>query len=82
MKPLRQLLATAALACVLASSVIAGDIQCGDVPPPPPPDPPASIASTTPVETTLTSGTSSDTSYIDPLSEFTLSLLQSVLSLF
>jgi hypothetical protein len=79
-KPLRQLLATAALSCVLASSVIAGDIQCGDVPPPP--EPPPSMTSRMPEERTLTSGTSSDTSYIDPISELTLSLLQSVLSLF
>ena len=80
MKPLRQLCAIAVLTLVLASSAIAGDMQCGLVPPPP--DPPAPMMSEMPAEGTLTIGTTSADGSIDPLTELTLSFLQSVLSLF
>lgn len=74
MKPLRQFCATVALTLILAASTFAGDIQCGAVPPPP--DPPA------PMMSEMSGATSDGTYSLEPLTELTLSFLQSVLSLF
>jgi hypothetical protein len=81
MKPLRQLCAIAVLTVVLASSAFAGNIECGDVPPPP--VPPASVTGDMATGITATNGTSStEIAFVDPVTEITLNILQSVLSLF
>jgi hypothetical protein len=81
MKHLRQLCATGVLTCSLALSAFAGDIHCGDVPPPP--DPPASVMGNMATGITATDRTSSaEDAFADPVTEFTLNILQSVLSLF
>lgn len=81
MKPMRQLCAIAVLTFVFASSAAAGNIDCGAVSPPP--DPPASITGEMATGATSTMGMSgTEMASIDPLTEFTLSILQSLLSLF
>lgn len=81
MKPLRQLCAIAVLTFVLASSAFAGDIQCGVVDPPP--NPPASVMGDMATGITATDRTSSaETAFVDPVTDFTLDILRSVLSLF
>lgn len=75
MKHVRQLCAVAVLMFVLASSAFAGDIHCGDVPTPP--DPPAMMGN---MECGFM-GTAENT-FVDPATELTLNILQSVLSLF
>ena len=82
MKQLRQLCAIAVLTFVLASSAFAGNMDCGDVPPPPP-DPPASVTGDIQCGFMTTNGTSStEDALVDPATEFTLNMLQSVMSLF
>jgi len=81
MKPLRQLCATAVLTFVLAFSSFAGTIDCGVVDPPP--NPPASVMGdihTGVTETNRTSNT--ETVFVDSVTDFTLNILRSVLSLF
>jgi hypothetical protein len=81
MKHLRQLCAIAVLTFVLTSSAFAGNIECGDVPPPP--VPPASATGDMATGITATNGASStDAAFVDPVTEITLNILQSVLSLF
>ena len=81
MKPLRQLCAVFVLTFVLASSAFAGDMQCGAVPPPP--DPPASVTGDIQCGFMTTNGTlSTEAAFVDPATEFTLNILQSVLSIF
>ena len=82
MKPLRQLCAIAILMVVLASSGFAGDIECG-VASPPPPEPPPSVTIEIVTDVTKPNITpSNEIAAIDPLTELTLNIFQSVLSLF
>jgi hypothetical protein len=82
MKHLRQLCATAVLTFALAFSSFAGTIDCGVVSPPPPPNP-ASITGDMATGITAADGTSAPkTAFVDPATDFTLNILQSVLSLF
>lgn len=78
MKRIQRLIATFVLTLALAFSAVAGDMPTpGIVEPPPPPS--TAVRGDMPcpgVEAT------SSTSGIDPVTEFTLSLLQSLLSLF
>lgn len=81
MKPLRQLCAVTILTFVFAFPAFAGNIECGDVPPPP--DPPAAIMGNIECGFTPTARTSdTDTAFVDPVTALTLNILQSVLSLF
>ncbi|HEV7376894.1 MAG TPA: hypothetical protein VGN95_19415 [Pyrinomonadaceae bacterium] len=81
MKPLRQLCAIAVLTFTLASFAFAGDIQCGVVDPPP--NPPASVMGDMATGITAADGRSStESTFADPVTDFTLDILQSVLSLF
>lgn len=81
MKQLRQLCAIAVLTFVLASSALAGDIQCGDVPPPPVP-PASAMGDTSNGITAINGASSTEDAFVDPVTEFTLNMLQSALSLF
>lgn len=81
MKHLRQLCAIAILTFSLASSTFAGQIDCGVVDPPP--TPPAAI--TGQMATGITAAderSSTENTFADPVTDFTLNILQSVLSLF
>jgi hypothetical protein len=88
----RQVCATTLLTIVLASSpALAGEMPFGVTSSPPPP-PQASVAGDLPMGATSSSPSSEDsvtghmpqgvTSAVDPVMEFTLGLLQSVLALF
>jgi hypothetical protein len=82
MKHPRQLCVIVVLTFVLASSAFAGQIDCGDFPPPPP-NPSASVMGDIQsgfMATNETSGT--ETAFIDPVTDVTLNILQSVLSIF
>jgi hypothetical protein len=81
MKHLRQLCAIAVLTFALASSTFAGQIDCGVVDPPP--NPPASVTGDMQCGfmTTNEMATAEDT-FADPVTDFTLNILQSVLSVF
>lgn len=92
MKRVRQLCATILLTVILAASpALAGDMPLGVTSPPPPP-PQESVTGQMPTGITATSPSSGAsvtgnmptgvTSAIDPVTEFTLGLLQSVLALF
>ena len=81
MKHLRHFCAATVLSFTFVLATFAGDMQCGVVSPPP--DPPASVLGETTNEVTVTNEESSaETSFVDPLTELTLNLLQSVLALF
>ena len=81
MKHLRQLCAIALLIFVFALPAFAGDIDCGDVPPPP--VPPALAMGDVSTGITTTNGTSStEDAFVDPVTEFTLNILQSALLFF
>jgi hypothetical protein len=93
MNRFRQLCATTLLTLVMvASPVLAGEMPFGVTSPPPPPPPQQSVIGHLPQGVT-SSSTSTDasvtgdlpygvTSEIGPVTEFTLNLLQSLLSLF
>ncbi len=68
------------LTFALTLSAFAGDIHCGVVSTPPPP--PASVMGEMPDGVTATDEESSETSFVDPVTEFTLNILQGLLSLF
>jgi hypothetical protein len=81
MKHLRQFCVASILTVVLALSAFAGDIECGVVAPPPPP----AASAMGDIECGLTdiNGTQSiETASIDPVTDFTLNILQSMLALF
>jgi hypothetical protein len=81
MKHLRQLCAIAVLTFALASSTFAGDIQCGVVEPPP--NPQASMTGEMATGITATDGTlSAEVTSVDPAMDFTLIILQRMLSVF
>jgi hypothetical protein len=92
MNRVRQLCATTLLTLVLAASpALAGDLPMGVTSPPPPPaensiagQMPFGVTSTSPSTEVSVTGEMpfGVTSAIDPVTEFTLNLLQSVLSLF
>lgn len=80
MTHLRRFCAATILTLTFALATFGGDMQCGVVAPPP--DPPgAVIAETTPGDTAETEE-STETSFIDPVTEFTLNILQGLLALF
>jgi hypothetical protein len=92
MNRFRQLCATTLLTVALATSpALAGNMPFGVTSPPPPP-PQESVTGDMPQGVTSTSPSSDDsvtgdmpfgvTSSVDPMTEFTLGLLQSVLALF
>jgi hypothetical protein len=80
MKSLRHFCAITVLTFTLTLSAFAGTIECGTVPPPP--------STQTATRNDLTTGItvidegSAETATIDPLTEFTLSILQTMLALF
>lgn len=81
MKRLRHFCAVSILTFMLTLSAFAGDIECGVVSPPP--------KQTTSVMgnigcgvTALNETSSAETASVDPLTEITLNILQSLLSLF
>ena len=80
MKHLRHLCAATVLTFTFVLATFAGDMQCGVVSPPP--DPPASVLGDTTNEVTVTNEERPETSFVDPLTELTLNILQSVLALF
>jgi hypothetical protein len=81
MKHLRHFCLAVALTFALAAAALAGDINCGIVSLPSDP-PPASIVEEMPDGDTAKNGESTGDSFADPLTEFTLSILQGLLSLF
>lgn len=80
MKHLRHFCLASTLTFALAFSAFAGDINCGVAPPPP--TPPAALTSQIDTGVTTTSEESTETSFVDPLTEFTLNILQNLLALF
>ncbi len=80
MKHLRHFCIASVLTFALTFSAFAGDINCGVVSPPPTPPAPLTGQMTTGV--TATNEESSETSFVDPVTEFTLNILQGLLSLF
>lgn len=76
MKHLRHFCLVSALTFALAFSASAGDINCGVV------EPPASVTGTIHTGVTATNEESTETSFVDPVTEFTLNILQGLLSLF
>jgi hypothetical protein len=80
MKHLRHLCAATVLTFTFVLATFAGDMQCGVVSSPP--DPPASVLGEPTTRVTVVNEESPATSIVDPLTELTLNLLQSVLALF
>jgi hypothetical protein len=81
MKHLRQLCAIAVLTFALASSTFAGDIQCGVVEPLP--NSQASMTGEMDTGITASDGTlSAEVASVDPVMDFTLIILQRMLSVF
>ena len=78
MKHLRQFCAAAVLTFALTLSTFAGDIDCGVVAPPPQ----TAITGNMATGITATNEESTETSFVDPVTEFTLNILQGLLSLF
>jgi hypothetical protein len=77
MKTLRQLTASALLLLVLSLPALAGDMHCPVVPPPPPPEEMTRQAS---ISESATAG--EETTELNPLTEFSLLMLQGALALF
>ena len=80
MKHLRRFCAATILTLTFALAPLAGDMQCGVVTPPP--NPPASVMAETTPEVTESGEDSPETSFIDPVTELTLNILQGLLALF
>jgi hypothetical protein len=81
MKHLRQFCVSAALTLALTLSAFAGTIDCGSVPPPPPQE--TTLSGDIECGFVMTNETSStETASVDPMADFTLNILQSVLALF
>jgi hypothetical protein len=81
MKHLRQFCAIAVLTFALAFSAFAGNMECGVVDPTP--NPPASITGEMATGITVADERSSNEgTFFDPVTDFTLNILRSVLSLF
>jgi hypothetical protein len=81
MKHLRQFCASAVLTLALSLSAFAGTIDCGSVPPPPPQE--TTLAGDIECGFMTTNETSStETTFVDPMTELTLNILQSVMVLF
>jgi hypothetical protein len=78
MKHLRLSLAVITLMLALSLSAFAGDIQCGVTST----QPPNQASTTSNRENFASSGTVSENTAIDPVTEIALSLMQSMLSLF
>jgi hypothetical protein len=79
MKKLKIFLAATILTLALAVTAFAGDMPCG-ITSSPPSQPATTVASDT--ETAPSSGTVSETTAVDPVTEIALNFIQSVLSLF
>jgi hypothetical protein len=77
MTRLRHFCVASVLTFALAFSALGGDIGCGIVP-----DPPASMTAEVDTGATGTDETSTEITFVDPMTEFTLNILQSFLSLF
>ena len=86
MNNLRRFCAALALGLVLSLSAVAGEIGCPGITSNPPPPPPSQVIATGDILTPGIAATgdtpATDLAALDPLTEITLSLLQSVLSLF
>lgn len=81
MKHLRQLCVVAVLTFMLALSAFAGNIECGAVEPPPSPQ--ASMTGEMATGITATDGTlSAEVTSVDPVMDFTLIIVQRMLSVF
>lgn len=80
MTRLRHFCVASVLTFALAFSALGGDINCGVVVLPP--DPPASVTGEVDPGDTGTDETSTETTYVDPVTALTLNILQSFLSLF
>ncbi|MDT4953099.1 MAG: hypothetical protein QOJ02_1237 [Acidobacteriota bacterium] len=86
MRSLQQFCAALALTLALAMSAFAGDISCPGATATPPPPPPQQLSVTGHIsfpDISTTRGISTlDVAALDPLTEATFSLLQSILSIF
>ena len=80
MTHLRRFCAATILTFAFALATFAGDMQCGVVTPPP--DPPASVMGETTPGVTAATEENTETSFIDPVTELTLNILQGLLALF
>lgn len=79
MKQLKRFLAATVLTLALVVSALAGDMPCGVTSTPPSLTATAAASDT---ETTSTSGTASEITAVDPVTEIALGILQRLLSLF
>jgi hypothetical protein len=83
MNRLHQFCGVVVLTFALSFSTFAGEMATGALPPPPPPPPQtASVMGDMQCGFTATNEESTETSYVDPVTEFTLNILQGLLSLF
>jgi hypothetical protein len=83
MKCLRRFCFASVLTFALTISTFAGDIHTGAVPPPPPPDPQTASTGEIYCGVIETNENSiSETASVDPMTELTLNILQSVMALF
>jgi hypothetical protein len=83
MNRLRQFCIVVVLTFALNFSAFAGEMATGVVQPPPPPPPQAaSVMGEMATGVTATDEESAETSVVDPVTAFTLDILQSLLSLF
>jgi hypothetical protein len=82
MNRLRQFCAATVLTLSIALTVFAGDMATGVAQLPPPPPQAVSAIGDVNCGCTVTNEESTETSLVDPVTEFTLNILQSFLSLF
>lgn len=83
MKCLRRFCCASVLTFAFTLSSFAGDIHTGAVQPPPPPDPPAMSTGDINCGVIQTNENSiSEIASVDPMTELTLNILQSVMALF
>lgn len=81
MNRLRQFCAATVLTLMLVFAVFAGEIATGVIPPPPPPQHTAIMGGIA-TGVTISDESSIETAFVDPVTMFTLNILQSVLALF
>jgi hypothetical protein len=82
MSSLRHFCVATVLIFTLAVPTLAGDMQCGVVSQPPPDTSITSVTGEIATGAATTNETSAETTYVDPVTEIALSLLQGVLALF
>jgi hypothetical protein len=83
MNRIRKFCFASLLTLTLALSTFAGDIDCGVVVPPPPSQQTAAVEGNMATGVTTSAETlSAEASFVDPMTELTLDILQSILTLF